>query len=145
MCLYVKKRDKIYSEEELKALIETVKKKKTVYKAFRIEKTGDKIRLFSPYRDIQYYLGQEYTSEIDIKNDYSWNGLTITVEKGLHAFRQHKGSMRGLNNNSSFVIIPCIIPVGAQYVIGREDEIVSNKLILPDSFIYQGEEYNINY
>lgn len=143
MCLDVRtSRNKTYSKEELNAFIKTAKKNKTVYKGFSIRKEGDNIRLSGPCTGYEYHLGQKYAFEIDIKGGY-WG---VSVEKGIHSFRQHKGSMRGMNNNNTYyVIIPCTIPAGAKYVIGKDNEIASNELILPDSFIYQGFEYNINY
>jgi hypothetical protein len=140
MCLTFRK-VKI-SKEEVKALIKTVKKKKTVYKIFRFKKDGDKIRLYAPFQsNFEYHLGQQYTSKMDIREGY----FGASVEAGLHSFQRKNRYMRGLDRHTDCILIPCIIPAGGRYLTGTDNEIVSDKLVLPDSFIYKGEEYNINY
>jgi hypothetical protein len=140
MCLIFRKSN--ISVEEAKARIKTVKKQKTVYKFFRFCKIGDVIRLYAPIQGSEYYLGQQYTSKIDIQSTFG----SVVVEAGLHAFHKKKGHMRGMNRHPDvYILIPCIIPVGGRYILGTDYEIVSDKLVLPESFVYKGEEYNINY
>jgi hypothetical protein len=141
MCLTFRKSNISIKEAEEK--IKTVKKQKTVYKMFRFYKTGDKIKLYAPIKAFEYHLGQRYTSKIDIQKSYYGN---VVVEAGLHAFHRKKGYMRGMDRSPHmYVLIPCIIPAGGRYILGTDNEIVSDTLVLPDSFICKGEEYNINY
>lgn len=151
MCLYIKNSSRIqYTQDELEKFVKTVtKSKKTVYKLFRIKKNRNTIELFSPFRNVEYFLGEKYTSELDLQSFRRGLGgfYASRVEKGIHAFSRKNGYLRNYNSllDESHVLIPCIIPQGGKYVIGLNNEIVSNELILPNSFIYKGEEYNINY
>jgi hypothetical protein len=141
MCLTFRKSN--ISIKEAEARIKTVKKQKTVYKMFRFVKNRDKIRLYAPIKTFEYHLGQQYTSKIDIQKGFYGGAI---VEAGLHAFNRKKGYMRGMDRSPDmYVLIPCTIPVGGRYILGTDNEIVSDTLVLPDSFICKGEEYNINY
>jgi hypothetical protein len=139
MCLYFRRKT---SKKEAEASIKTVKTKKTVYKIFVVNKKGDTIFLRSPYLSSEYHLGQRYISIISFREDLFGNTV---VEQGIHSFHRKNGPMRNLNKDPNMVLIPCIIPAGGKYLIGKDNEIVSDTLVLPDSFIYKGEEYNINY
>ena len=146
MCLTVKKRAKLHTQEQLESMFKTADREITVYKVFKVKKRGKYIiKLISPYQNFEYHLGCEYSAPMNIRQ--SWG--SITVVRGIHAFRANRKNckMRGFNKNTSndFVIIPCKIPVGAKYIKGQENEITSDTLILPDHFMYCGEEYNINY
>jgi len=148
MCLSKKKpiRNKTYSEKEILNMFKTVKKKKTVYKVFEINKREDFISIKSPYQGSRYYLNQKYKSDITIDRDHELCGH-IHIQRGIHAFVSPKRSLRRFRHvlDNTYILLPCTIPAGAKYLIGDDNEIVTDTLILPESFIYKGEEYNINY
>jgi hypothetical protein len=148
MCLDKKKpiKSKTYSKEEILSMFKTAKKNKTVYKVFLTYIRGNFIHLSAPYQNYRYYLGQKYKSSITVGEDNEYNA-SIQVHRGIHAFVSSKRSLRHFRSSldSKYVLLPCTIPVGAKYLVGYDNEIVTDILILPDHFIYQGEEYNINY
>lgn len=90
----------------------------------------------SPYKDAQYEIGKLYTANIryhkcliDKVDEYP---ITKTIiEEGLHAY-----TFDGLALLRAFAIngfvFKAIIPRGALYVLGAEDEIVSTQLKLID-------------
>lgn len=152
MCLYKTKPNKkrTYSTEEILNMFKTAKRTKTVYKCFILKHLKhDKISLRSPYQEYKYHLGQKYTSKLSFGMDATWRDR-LMVNQGIHAYVSKNGNMNALNAaNKGFtediVVIPCIIPVGAKYLIGTNNEIVTDTLILPDTFQHNGEKYTINY
>jgi len=151
MCLYKTKSNKkrTYSTEEILNMFKTAKRTKKVYKCFVLKHLKrDKISLRSPYIDCKYYLGQKYTSELSFGADAKWRDRLI-VNQGIHAYVSKDGKMPALYAWSSFgtkiIVIPCFIPIGAKYLIGDNNEIVTDTLILPDTFQHNGEKYTINY
>ena len=80
-----------------------------------------KNRYESPYRGFRYDFGVLYTSEIRKVDSY--------IEEGLHAcITEEQAAMHMFEPHS--VMVFGVIPVGAQFYLGHDDEIVSNQMIL---------------
>lgn len=94
--------------------------------------------LKSPYRNENYQLGLTYKAKFDKYHRYSY-----VVNKGIHAYISFKAA--NSRKNYSEVIIKCTIPKGSQYYLGNREDIVSNQLILPETFKWKGYEYTANY
>lgn len=130
MCLYVKNYNS--NGSHIKTSTENIK----VYKRFYAETQDEDLLLSSPHQDYEYHLGYNYKLSTELDNG-------SIIYEGFHAYtsKHHATSIAG----SREIIITCIIPKGAKYIIGYDAEIVSDQLITPKSIKYQGYEYNINY
>lgn len=108
-----------------------------VWKRFTRPRHKDYTTLRSPHRDAIYDLNSKNIVEqgLEIYPCQSWVsdkwGYKGYVHQGIHAYTNEKMA-RDRAKNSRQKVIKCRIPRGAKYFIGLGDEIVSDKLILPD-------------
>ncbi len=79
--------------------------------------------VYPPYYSFRYEFGVEYSSEIG-RRGYS-------VYEGFHAF-YFNGTprMRRIKGTYNVRVYPCVIPKGAKFFIGKDSEIVSDRLIV---------------
>lgn len=77
-----------------------------------------------PYHTFRYEFGVEVSTEI-VRNGYS-------VYEGFHAFYANGVSprMKRIKSTHNVKVYPCVIPKGATFFIGKNSEIVSDKLIV---------------
>lgn len=92
---------------------------------------------YSPWRDFPYEIGKLYTAIIGYHTrlTYEIDGYPITatvIEEGLHAFIDHSAASLTavMTPISGLSIVKGVIPKGAMYVLGTENEIVSTQLKL---------------
>lgn len=125
MCLTIK--DKIYRcRQSAKRAEKTLKPKKATHDILVFKLLTPELK--SPYKNFQYTLGKEFSAKIVKKMNPSWGEFAIVVNEGLHAWRTGERA-QNLSCNSR-KCYPAIIPKGALYYIGDNDDIVSNKLIV---------------
>ncbi len=74
----------------------------------------------SPYRLMPYAFGKEHESELKIPS------CPYSIREGLHAFWHKETALDRVYSDRE--IFPAIIPIGAEFFIGTNGEIVSNKL-----------------
>ena len=116
MCLYVDER--YHTTLEPKTAMFPI----LVYKA--LEYSDYYMGYISPYMEIEYEFGELNTSHLifDDEND--------SVEDGLHACTTKESAENHCYRFSYGDIFPAIIPVGAMFFIGENNEIVSTELIV---------------
>lgn len=135
MCLYV-----IKQHSKIEKLFHEAQKDITVYKKFELKETEESIEFLSPYFESRYELGKSYHIDYDriingaVNSDSSW-----IVNNGIHAYRTKKRAL--YCSYKSEVIIPCIIPKGSLYMLGKFNEIVSDTIKMPKNFEYNGFIY----
>lgn len=117
MCLFVKDFDNSHNP-----VILTATRKKVVYKRF-IGGRLDNV-LESPYRGFPYERGSIYEANFELVDGYK-------IEEGIHAYTCRKAAKRGTWGFHDEIVIKCIIPKGAKYIIGLRDEIVATQLYIP--------------
>jgi len=85
-----------------------------------------KIKYLSPYRGTSYEIGEKKTA----MNMATKKVMYESVSVGLHAFIENKkrySFMTGFDKNRQAILV-CKIPKGSFYYIGKNGDIVSNKL-----------------
>ena len=89
-------------------------------------------------------IGQLYRSVLGV-NPYS-----TSIEKGLHSIRidtKYKGdwfSALDLESRSNVLVIClAVIPKGSKYIIGKEGDIVSNKLMILEPIISSSKDLEV--
>jgi len=76
----------------------------------------------SPYQGTLYKFGKRMRSKLII--EVEWDG-NATVGEGLHScLTQEEGE------NHSDEVFPAIIPAGSRFIVGAENEVASNALIV---------------
>lgn len=118
MCLYVKEGEDVRIAD----------KPITVYKAvkkyfFGLLATPPYFDSFTYKRFIRHKLGFGLQIEPDYLSD---NRL---VRKGFHAYTKALSAESELISTHNLSIVKMTIPVGAEYVLGEYEEIVSNQLV----------------
>lgn len=99
-----------------------------VYKRLSLQRFGDGA-LVSPYFNARYNLGETYTSKLTRYCLRHAQGWIVAVSRGIHSYTTVRGALR--HAYGSEVILRCIIPKGAEYWIGDDDDIVATQLRLP--------------
>ena len=107
----------------------------------------DKKVCFSFYKRAQQPLGKLLKSNMDSVDRYN------EIEKGLHSLQiKNNIDSNGLGTHtfdlypiytSSISILLCKIPKGSKYFIGRQKDIVSNKLVLIEPLVSNTNAYSL--
>lgn len=86
----------------------------------------------SPYRGAKYKPGNGYFIwfELMATRDH-YNIDRFHVHEGLHAFVDREAAYKRLTLCSGSSVYKMIIPKGAQYFLGKEYDIVTNRLVFP--------------
>lgn len=119
------------------------RKDRVVYKVFYARPNGV---LRAAYRDYKYKPGGTYDLGGDsLVSEYDEGADCYSVERGFHACTSLQGAILVLKRISYFeflhpvacgasdlVIHQCVIPAGAEYFLGTESEIVSNRIVIGD-------------
>lgn len=56
--------------------------------------------------------------------------IVFCVEKALHSYKTYRAAIKSDIHNSEQIIVRAIIPEGAVYAINKENEVISNRLIV---------------
>ena len=88
----------------------------------------------SPYRNFRYIMGRLYTASMANYVSASWEWVNerrkyfsyAQMGVGLHAMRKPDAEQWRYGNK----VYPAIIPKGSRIFIGRDDDIVSNQLVV---------------
>lgn len=117
------------------------KKDKKVYKRLEFNvisagPTNFKATLRSPYQYMSYKPGNQYRSVL--VSEFR------KVEKGLHCHTSLSKAKSKSSTKSREIIFEMSIPEGAEYFLGRSQDIVSNRLDFPlDAPVYyRGKKYD---
>jgi hypothetical protein len=117
--------------------IKTAKEPITVYKTLYSRNDGS---YYSPFWYCGYRIGEE-KSVPQFGFNY-WSGFLnfvgryinlqrVEVYEGLHAYRfLDEAEVHAYSPGA--VVVECIIPKGARYIVGRNQDIVSTRLIVGD-------------
>jgi len=137
MCLFIKTSRKDYIDRKFV-------KPKIAKKEIKVYKVLDAVEgeYFSPYKCFQYHKGYQYTTKMSTSfYSISWlNEINyyFKVEEGLHAYRNVSEIKRLYCFGEREVIVEMYIPVGAEYYIGDDGDIVSTDLIwYPDAKVHK--------
>ena len=131
MCLYTQTSYKTKRSAKTKKATtpEIATKDIKVYKVFRCDFHG---KLTSPHQHKTYKPGSTYKiKEFGISaagtflNNKDWR---VVIYQGIHAWRAKRKAIR--SSCPHYKIYEAIIPKGAKYFKGHNDDIVCNKLIL---------------
>lgn len=87
----------------------------------------------------KYILDTIHVSDMNHTCIFKWDDerLLFSVEKGLHSFRNIfaarrlcKSETKYNNRHCKFYVYKAIIPAGSYYYIGKDNDIVSDRLII---------------
>lgn len=115
------------------------KKDIAVYKCFsnwenpsstKVQKDSAKLSLVSPCFGTFYIRGEKYSNDLLVD---AYNRIEI----GLHSYVSLNAAEFCDFTYTNKVILKCIIPKGAHYYLGTEQDVVSNELIIGKRNLYK--------
>lgn len=121
MCLYLKKTKKYTASENIE-----------VFKRFLKPSKEDTKTLITPYMNKRLYKNRLLKTKIGRIMPSILKSKKGFIEQGFHSYSKLSTAMdkSRLLSIDCEVIYCCIIPKGAEYYIGEDNEIVSNQLII---------------
>lgn len=97
----------------------------------------DNKNFISPYQCMIYKLGSTYEAKFSFHND--------TIEEGIHAFRGTRVWYTKYFKSSTVcktdVFVKAIIPKGTKYYVGKNYDIVAEKMIITKEIIQIKDSY----
>lgn len=119
MCLVVSKNSIIQCAE-------------TEVECWKVLVMKDEGKLYSPFMDCRYTVGEEKTIEgNESLMPYYYNGRVI-VTHGLHTYANYGDAVLNATFYTKTVLVRCVIPVGAKYVEGTIDNIWAERGYVSD-------------
>lgn len=89
---------------------------------------GDDKMLQTPFKMVLVKIGQRMKAKLGIGYSYIVVPSEITVNEGIHGFTSKREAFK--NFRTEDVIVECIIPKGAEYIRGTNNDIVATEMKL---------------
>ena len=107
--------------------------KKDIY-VYKIVESIDKFNCISAVKYFKYQYNKIYTQE-NLITFYS-KGNIWTIEKGFHSYKTLLKAKADYNklHNDYYIIVQCIIPKGSTFFKNENGEVVSDSIVISNSF-----------